>query len=100
MGSTEAARRAGMKVAAIDATANNVATQTRVTASHACTPNSKLRMDNDAPIEQMSPIASPVPVNHPACRSTSLYTELRFAPSAIRTPISRVRWLTEYAITP
>jgi hypothetical protein len=95
MGSTEAARRAGMNVAAIDATANNVATQTSVTASQACTPNSKLRMDNDAPIEQINPIVSPVPVSHPAWRSTNLYTEPLCAPSAMRTPISRVRWLTE-----
>jgi hypothetical protein len=69
-------------------------------ASQACTPNSSFRISNDAATEQTSPIASPAAVSHPACRMTSLYTKLRCAPSAMRTPISRVRWLTEYAITP
>src|SRR5277367_2534187 len=65
-GFTDAARRAGRKLAAIDARANSRATRLRVTASQACTPNNRLRMSSDDPTEQTSPIANPVAVSHPA----------------------------------
>jgi hypothetical protein len=97
VGFTDAARRAGRKLAAIDASPSSKVTQPRVTASPAFTPNNRLRISKDAPTEQTSPIANPVPVSHPACIITSLYTELRCAPSAMRTPIPRVRWLTDGA---
>ena len=42
----------------------------------------------------------PVSVIAPACRSISASTLARDAPSAIRTPISRVLCVTRYAITP
>src|ERR1700761_5417125 len=81
-GFTEAARCAGRKLATTEANPSETATHVRVIASHACTPKSSLRIDIDAPIEQISPIASPTAVSHPASRITSLYTELRCAPSA------------------
>src|SRR5713101_4510304 len=55
VGFTNAARRAGRKLAAIDASPDNTATQPRVTASQACTPNNRLRIDSAAPTEQTSP---------------------------------------------
>src|SRR5208282_4546112 len=70
-GFTDAARRAGTKAAAIDASPSNKATKLRVGASHACTPNNRLRMSSDAPTEPTSPIASPAPISQPACRITS-----------------------------
>ena len=73
-----------------DASPINTDTQTNVAASHACTPNSRLRMSIDVPSEHKSPILSQAKVSHPACRITRLYMELRSAPSALRTPISRV----------
>src|SRR5271156_3927332 len=67
MGSTEAARRAGTKVATNDASASNKATAPRVAASHARTPNNKLRINIDVPTEQTSPMIKPVTTSHPAC---------------------------------
>ena len=83
------------RLAASDASPSNRETQTKVTASHACTPNSRLRMSIDVPSEHNSPILSPAKVSHTAWRITRLYMEPRYAPSAIRTPISRVLWPTE-----
>src|SRR5215470_9498149 len=91
VGFTDAARRAGRKLAASDANPSNTTTQTSVVGSHASTPNNRLRVRTDAPTEQTSPMASPAPVKRPASCITSLYTELRSAPSAMRMPISRVR---------
>jgi hypothetical protein len=55
VGFTAAARRAGRKLAANDVSPNNTATQPRVSASQGCTPNSRLRINSDAPLEQASP---------------------------------------------
>jgi hypothetical protein len=43
---------------------------------------------------------SPAAVSVTASRTINPLTPRRCAPRAMRTPISRVRWLTEYAITP
>jgi hypothetical protein len=47
-----------------------------------------------------SATAIPIPESSAVCRSTIHNTSCRRAPSAIRTPISRVLRATEYAITP
>jgi hypothetical protein len=47
-----------------------------------------------------NPINTPVPTRPMPSRSTSRSTLCCAAPSAIRTPISRLRWFTEYAIKP
>jgi hypothetical protein len=47
-----------------------------------------------------APQISPVATNPEAFPRTRPTTADRVAPSAIRTPISRVRWATKYAITP
>ena len=41
-----------------------------------------------------TPITNPSSASHIPCRTTSLITSRDRAPSAILTPISRVRWLT------
>src|ERR1700751_898752 len=71
-GFTDAARRAGRKLAASDASPSNTDTQTKVAASHACTPNNRLRMSIDVPSEHNSPILSPARVSHAAWRITRL----------------------------
>jgi len=47
-----------------------------------------------------APMMSPVSVSFAASTSTWLSTVVFGAPSAIRTPISRVRSATAYAMTP
>jgi len=59
VGFTDAARRAGRKLAAIDASPSNAATQLRVAASHACNPNNGFRISSDAPSEQTNPTCQP-----------------------------------------
>ena len=76
------------------------ATPASVDTSHARTPNSRLFISAAAPIEHASPSTIPIPASNPASFRIIPCTALRCAPSAIRTPISRVRWLTEYATTP
>ena len=46
------------------------------------------------------PSTTPAAPSHNVPRSTIQITDLGRAPSAIRTPISWVRWATEYASTP
>ena len=70
-GFTDAARRAGRKLATADARPSKTATPPKVIPSHACTPNSSLRINIDVPTEQTSPIANPATVSHPACRMMS-----------------------------
>ncbi len=58
------------------------------------TPKSRLPSRRDASTEHTTPAAMPVPTSTRLCRMTRRMTAARSAPSAIRTPISRVRRLT------
>ena len=71
------------------------ATATSVDTSHACTPNNSFRINVVTASETATPAPIPITVSHPASLRMSPYTEPRCAPSAMRTPISRVLWLTE-----
>ena len=71
------------------------ATAASVGTSQERTPNSSPRIRVAAATEHPRPITTPAPISQPASLRMSWYTELRCAPSAMRTPISRVRWLTE-----
>jgi hypothetical protein len=50
---------------------------------------------NDA----VMPITIPIAARRSVCHRILFYTPLADAPSAMRIPISCVRWLTEYEIT-
>lgn len=65
-GLTEAARRAGMKLARRAAMPSRPATAARVARSHERTPNSSPRIRVAAATEHTRPIAMPKPVNSPA----------------------------------
>ena len=99
-GFTDAARRAGKKLAIKDAAASTSATQASVAGSQARTPNSRLRISIEVPMEASTPKTTPAPANHAACPITILVTADLWAPSAMRTPISRLRWATECDTTP
>src|SRR5262245_2368074 len=46
------------------------------------------------------PMSAPIAISLPPCRRKSVMTSRRCAPNAMRTPISRVRWLMMNAIPP
>ena len=52
-------------------------------------------VDEAAAIDPASPTTTPTVISRAACMRINRYTVPFCAPSAIRTPISRVRWLTE-----
>ena len=89
------ARRAGIKLASNAETPSTAATPASVVKSQACTPKSRLRIRVAAATEQPSPVIIPRPVTHPASFRISRWIAPRCALSAMRTPISRVLWLTE-----
>ena len=63
------------------------------------TPNKRLRSNLVRASAPTSPITTPAIVNTIPCLSTQRRIALRLAPNATRMPISRVLWVTEYAIT-
>ena len=63
-------------------------------------PNSMLPSARSANNEPAMPIAAPAPVHRTAFASTMRAMAPEEAPSAIRTPISRMRRATRNAITP
>src|SRR5215469_194091 len=68
VGLTEAARAAGMMLAASEAAARTIATAARVVASQAATPKRSLRMASEAAMEQARPRTTPITVSHAAWR--------------------------------
>jgi hypothetical protein len=94
-GLTEAARRAGIKLASSEEMPSTPATAASVGTSQVRTPNRRPRISVAAATEHPRPITTPAPISPPASFRISRYTELRCAPNAMRAPISRVRWLTE-----
>src|SRR6267143_3262380 len=110
IGSTRVARCAGIQDAASATTARSAAEHAYVRASVRDTPYRK----TPDPLQPMPwvgknrvianapdvPTATPASVTRSVSRSTSLAIPVRAAPSATRMPISLVRSVTEYAVTP
>ena len=71
-----------------------------VTTSVGLTSNSMLAIRRDAATDATRPTTTPISVRRNACTTTRRRTSDRLAPRAILIPSSRVRWFTEYAITP
>ena len=88
------ARRAGMTHAAEATNKATNATETNVGASFGLTPSRNGVRRREAPDAASIPMTSPVVVSTMPCRAMSLTTEPGVAPTATRTPISRVRLLT------
>src|SRR5262245_4771658 len=100
IGSTFAARCAGIQQASSATAISSSGTAMNVTGSVALTPKSSDFINRVSAKEAANPIAMPASVSFIPCPVTILSTAPALAPSAIRTPISRVRCATEYAITP
>src|SRR5579884_359516 len=94
-GFVDAARRAGAKLASRAAVPRIPATARSVSTSHDRTPNSRLCASVPAMTAPAAPRAMPNSASRPPSRRIIWYTARCCAPSAMRTPISRVRWLTE-----
>src|ERR1051325_2074282 len=100
MGSMPVARSAGMKQAAPATNINTKETAANVTGSDEGVANSS------APISLLSASAPTIPTVKPIstsvipCRITIARMPVRVAPNAMRIPISRVRCVTDSAITP
>src|ERR1700733_9942870 len=100
IGSTLAARRAGIRQAVTVINSSSASTAANVSGSSALTPYShdvSTRVSARAP---SSPISRPRKESLSPCHRIILITFLRDAPRAIRMPISDVRRLTEYVSKP
>src|SRR5262245_15870197 len=99
-GSTLVARRAGTSDA-INATSNKTkGTKMKVARSVGVTWNSKLDITRVIAYAPTNPTTVPTTTSDIAYLNTSFNTSPTCAPSAIRIPISRVRCVTAYAVTP
>ena len=94
-GSTPAARRAGMAQATSATTARVSVPRTKVAGSVGWTPNSSVRRNRVTTSAPARPMTPPISASRIPCRTISPNTLPRWAPSASRTPISRVRRATE-----
>ena len=99
-GLTLIARRAGTSVAAIATSASTPPTSTNVSGSVGATLNSIDAMNRVSATAAARPIALANSVSSSPCRSTMRIRSPGVAPSAARTPSSRVRLVTAKAITP
>lgn len=99
-GSMRSARRAGIQAAARAVTARTSAAAAKIGGFTACVSNNTPAIARAATTAPHAPIAIPTATGHADARMTSPTTCQCLAPSAMRTPISRVRWTTEYATTP
>src|SRR5262245_5979944 len=100
IGSTFAARRAGIQHASIATKVSSGGITINVIGSVALTPYSSPPIRRVTAKAAASPAATPTSVRIIPCFSAIRSTSPGRAPSAMRTPISRVRWLTECEITP
>src|SRR4030095_13887310 len=94
IGLTFAARRAGNQQAINAAPARSNATEAKVTGSVGLTSWMMLRSTRVVPHDPNSPSAMPTAVSRQPRRSTPAMIVWRQGPSAMRQPISGVRWLT------
>src|SRR5215471_9597852 len=99
-GSTFAALRAGIQQANKTTNNNNAATAPYVHKSAGRTPNSKSSIHRVRAKAAGNPIATPTEASFKPCPTISLSTAPDCAPNAIRTPISCVRCVAVYDITP
>lgn len=100
IGSTEAAARAGNHDAAIDTIARTATDSEKMSGLIALTSNSRAPINRAQASVPASPKRMPISVSRALMPIIIRRTSPRRAPSAMRTPISRVRCATAYAITP
>src|SRR3954453_2286706 len=100
IGSTFVALRAGPKQASSATDMSTTAAAANVTGSAGVNPKSSDATMRVRAREATTPTATPIPAVNSPCPSTRPRMVLRLAPSAMRTPISLVRRVTEYAMTP
>ena len=100
MGSSDAARRAGMKVASIETVGTINPTAIATSGPWSANELNRVEKIRGRGNARSRPIEQPVAESIAPCRKTRLTTFPWWAPNATRIPISRVRWVTEYAITP
>jgi hypothetical protein len=100
IGSTLAARRAGIMQASKEAAATSNAMIAKVRGSSVLTPKSRLSINLVNPKEPASPITTPISVSVIPCLTISVSTLPLRAPSAMRMPISCVRCVTANEMTP
>ena len=91
IGSTREARQAGTKQANTDTTASTATAAEKLNTSSGLTSNSRFERDRVAINAPPIPTAEPSTVRIAPSRDTWEMTLPRVAPSAIRTPNSRVR---------
>ena len=94
------ARRAGTTLATSATIASSAAIRASVSGSRAETSNSMFRMIDSSASEAPAPMMTPTAIRMAACPTTIRMTLPLVAPSAMRTPISCVRCVTEYDTTP
>src|SRR6266508_5441932 len=99
-GSTFVARRAGTKQASKATAMSSSAIAANVAGSVALTLKSRFFIVRVNANDETRPSAKPINVSFMPCLTTSFNTSRCDAPSAIRTPISRVRCATAYDINP
>ena len=100
MGSTRIARRAGTLHAAAATATNTIGTTINVSGSLGVTPYSNIASGLVAARAETTPTATPINANFSPWPMTRAITCGGLAPSAVRIPISRVRWETRCDITP
>jgi exosortase K len=100
IGSTFAARRAGSQLANTVTSSSNKDTPMNADGSVAVTPYSKLETNRVTATAAINPSAKPRTVSLTPWPMTRESTSRLCAPRATRTPISRVRWMTENDSTP
>src|SRR5262249_42248274 len=94
IGSTFAARRAGIQQATSATESNSAPIKANVSGALALTPKSSVVIRRVKPKAATSPAPTPLSASLIPCPTTSLNTSPICAPSAIRTPISCVRCAT------
>src|SRR5262249_27188265 len=99
-GATRGGRRAGRKPAATETTVSSAAAIANVAGSFGPTPNRTPRARRPRPAPAATPIATAIPVSVRPRPTISRSTRSADAPSAMRMPISCVRSVTAYDITP
>ena len=71
-----------------------------VPGSRGVTPNNRLSALRSASHDTIVPSTVPIAASDSVCMTIGACTSRADAPSAMRMPISCVRWLTEYEISP
>src|SRR3954468_3322644 len=99
-GSMRSARRTGSQCAARATAVRTAAAPANVTGSTGLTPKIRLPRKRVAISAATTPAPTPVATRTRPLESARRSTSARCAPTAIRTPTSRVRWATPYDTTP